>query len=461
MNIDEKYSTISKILFSIGLFILTFIFTNVLVSSTLFIFKISITKVTFIISLIITTFVMLFFLKKENNNKKIYIYSLIISIIILFGTIFISGKIYDQSADGNSYHKSTIGMLANGWNPLYENMEDYSNSANLTINLKWNRYTWGNHYARASHTYAASIAIMTNNIETGKSINLMCIIMLFCFMASTLLYKTKKIIFSTLFSIATITCSTICCQFLTNYIDVLVYIFFFQLILIFFNFKYNNLFTNKNINYIVYFMTLSISINIKFSLFAYAGIFCLGYFIYYIIKLKKKELSKEFFIKFIITSIISLLIGLFVIGLSVYPKNYLKNGHPFYPLMGKDKIDIMTMNQPDYFNEKSAIEKFIISTFSESSNIMGRNTKAILKLPFSVNPKEINIISEYDLRIAGNGVLFSGILIISLIILTINMIKIYKKDKEIFYYILIPTVITLILPFFLEESFTFFMAGII
>ena len=40
-------------------------------------------------------------------------------------TIFAS-NVYDLSEDGNTYHKTAIGSLKNGWNPFYEDNYEFN-----------------------------------------------------------------------------------------------------------------------------------------------------------------------------------------------------------------------------------------------------------------------------------------------------------------------------------------------
>lgn len=58
-----------------------------------------------------------------------------------------------------------------------------------------------------------------------------------------------------------------------------------------------------------------------------------------------------------------------MVGYAPYVKNTITKGHPFYPLFGKEKIDIITSNQPYDFQEKGTIEKFMTSMFAKCSNI--------------------------------------------------------------------------------------------
>ena len=451
---DKKYLFLSCTLFYIGFFLLSFIFLNIFISSFLFIFHVSILPINIFISTILSILLNYISIKNNsNNNKKMFLISIIISFLVIIFSIYISGKIYDRSYDGNSYHKLTIGELSDGWNPIYEKVEDYDQNSNNSVSLSNINSVWVNHYAKASHIFAANIVKFTNKIESGKCINIISIVMLLTILSSVLLYKTKDILFTMLFGICVITCTTISSQIFTNYIDLLVYIYFFLAILFFFAVEKSKLFKNNNNFLITFFMTLIIGINIKFSSFAYLGIFCLAYYIWYIVRLKTNMISKEYFKQFTITSILAVMIAIFVVGLSVYPKNLVSKGHPFYPLAGADKIDIMTCNQPDYFKYKSPIEKFIISTFSKSENIM-QHTKleAQYKIPFSIYEEEIASLSFYDTRIGGNGLFFSGILIISFVALIICMIKLYSNDKILFYLVLLPILITIVMIFVLDES---------
>ena len=449
---NDRFFVISNFLFFSALFLLSFVFFNILVSSIGFILKISITKWSFFLSMIFSVTLNIIYCGKKNIF--ITLFSIIVPLLIIFLAINLNAKFYDYTWDGNSYHKSTIGMMMSGWNPVYENMEEFDYKSKFPIGVKDNSYIWGNHYAKASHIFAANIGVVTGKIESGKSINTISIMMLFFLSLSILLYNTKKIFPSVLLCICFITCPTISSQLLTNYVDLLVYIYFFTTILLFFAFEKFDLFQNSKTKLLVPFlMTLVIAINIKFSLFAYAGIYCLGYYLWYLIRLKNNAIDKKFFILFTICSSLAVIIGVFVVGLSVYPKNFIKKGNPFYPLMGDGKIDIMTVNQPDYFKKKSPINKFVIATFSKSANISeASGLKANYKIPFSVYKSEFDVQYACDLRISGNGMLFGGIIIISFLALIFVLKDVYENDRVLFYLIAIPCFITTLLIFTLGES---------
>lgn len=447
--------SISKYIFVFATALLSFIFYNIFISTFLFIFKVSIQPWYSIASLLlmIITITVVYICIEKNKKRclfKIITTSLLAFLVILVST-YLNSQIYDTTWDGNSYHKSTIGLMADGWNPLYEDMQEYDSKQENPIDVQSNSYNWGNHYAKASHIFAANILSTTGNIESGKVLNTLSIIILFSYTIAILLYAKKSYLFSIIFSVVVVTYPVVCAQYLTNYVDLLVYIYLILTILMFFAFEKPII--NQKLNLFIFFMLLNIVINIKFSAFGYAGIFCLGYYIWYIYRVIKKKIELKFFRNFTIISVLSVISAIFIIGLSVYPKNFLEHGNPFYPIMGEGKIEIMLQNQPAYFENKTPIEKFIISTFSRAENIsQSSGLEATYKIPFTVDDTELESLSNVDLRISGNGVLFSGILIISLVILLLTSIFVFKNNRKLFLMIIIPIIITFIMIFALNES---------
>lgn len=464
---DVTYNDMCKVLFLVPLFLLSFIFFNIFLSSLLFIFKISINSLTSVFSALLSVITNLLIYNKRSCNEVIenrtkirksidILVITILPILIIGMSIFLNGKVLDYTFDGNSYQKGTTGLLAKGWNPLYQDLEDFEKDMTPRILIEDENPKYMNHYAKASNIFAANIYKLTGNIETGKCINTLSVIMIFLFTFSFLLYKKKGICFSVLFSLCVSTYPVVCSQFLTNYIDMLVYAYLYLIVFMFFLFEEESFIICKNDLLMMFLMILTVAINLKVSLFGYAGIFCLGYYIWYLIrvfKFKDKKISKDFLGRLTVVSILAVAIGIFVMGLSVYPKNIITAGHPFYPLFGEGKVDIMTSNQPDYFKEKSSLEKFIISTFSEVSNIIEiTHEKAKYKVPFSIHEGEFHNLSSADTRISGNGIFFSGIFIISIFIIILSGKNLFIKEKNKFFLVYIPVYITIVMVPFWNEA---------
>jgi hypothetical protein len=106
--------------------------------------------------------------------------------------------------------------------------------------------------------------------------------------------------------------------------------------------------------------------------------------------------------------------------------------------MGSEKVDIMTNNTP--FGIRGSTNKFLVSLFAHTDNIMTVPEREVnLKIPFTFNTSDIIHSTKVDTRIAGFGPLFSGIIVLSVILLSVYLYKKrnFKKAKGPIYIILI------------------------
>lgn len=425
------------------LFIL--MFANVLIiTSALFLINIQISIFHLPISLILATIELKL---ARNENIKNIILSLVTFIIIFSVSCLLCGHVYDDSADGNGYHKFAIGLLKNEWNPIYDSQEKIINK----LNLDAEENLWVEHYPKATWIYGANVYKLTNNIETAKTFNLMAVFTLF-FVITYLINKIyQKKLIAIMLAIGACTFPIIWQQIFCLYLDGFIGIILLLLIIYFYLFIKND----QNKEYFLISVSLIIIIsNIKYTGLFYAGIFCLGYYIYYLInKIKNKDYKP--LIKTTVLFAIVLLISLLIVGSNSYIKNLINKGNPLYPIVGKDKVDIITPQQPQLFVNKSPIEKNFYSIFSYTANYATTFNQGTpkLKIPFTSNMNnELPSIVE-DTRVGGFGIYFSGIFIISIIVIIVYIIsKIKNKEYEKLIFIGIPFIITVLLMFFFNES---------
>lgn len=425
------------------LFIL--MFANVLIiTSALFLINIQISIFHLPISLILATIELKL---ARNENIKNIILSLVTFIIIFSVSCLLCGHVYDDSADGNGYHKFAIGLLKNEWNPIYDSQEKIINK----LNLDAEENLWVEHYPKATWIYGANVYKLTNNIETAKTFNLMAVFTLF-FVITYLINKIyQKKLIAIMLAIGACTFPIIWQQIFCLYLDGFIGIILLLLIIYFYLFIKND----QNKEYFLISASLIIIIsNIKYTGLFYAGIFCPGYYIYYLInKIKNKDYKP--LIKTTVLFAIVLLISLLIVGSNSYIKNLINKGNPLYPIVGKDKVDIITPQQPQLFVNKSPIEKNFYSIFSYTANYATTFNQGTpkLKIPFTSNMNnELPSIVE-DTRVGGFGIYFSGIFIISIIIIIVYIIsKIKNKEYEKLIFIGIPFIITVLLMFFFNES---------
>ena len=432
----------NKLLYNSAIQILVTLSMLVLVTSILWLLKIPMMWFYLPICYIVTIAIQIFAFKTDKKN--IFLTS-ILSIAIIIICLLLSGHVYDQSDDGNSYHKETIGLISHKWNPIYDDYDEYA----IIHNYPHNHAMWAKHYPKTTWIIGSGFYMLTGNIETAKAYN--CI---FMFVGFFILYKglyelTKKKIISIIISGICIFNPVSLSQVISLYIDgslgILLFIVILEMLILIKKER------NNEFNFIMG-SSLLLIINIKFTGLAYAGVFCLGYYIYYVIKsIRKKEYkvlknTTLYFVAIVLTSFL-------IVGSNSYIKNTLTNGHPFYPLMGKNKVDIMTYLQPASFQKMSPIQKNYYAIFSKTADIgMYNNGEPTLKIPFTFDEYELSQYG-YDTRIGGYGIFFSGIFIISIIIIVISIIKLLiKKEYDNLILLFIPLITIILLLFFLSDG---------
>ncbi|MBQ6498053.1 MAG: hypothetical protein IJI58_05005 [Bacilli bacterium] len=384
----------------------------------------------------------IYILKKERNIALAIIFLLIVTIIP-----FLSTKIYDLSIDGNSYHKTAIAYIKNGWNPLYENARDFQkhNSNVIPIDKKSKVDVWIEHYPKASWIYAATMYSLTGCIEAGKALIIILSIMLIIITYNILrkiLDKNWSIVFTAFLALNPIVLS----QIFTYYVDGIMGIcFLIQLLLLFM------VDPKKKPDIPLWISIVSICAifcNLKFTGLMCSGVIAAVFYFYWLIRYKDIKIFKKLTILFSIVYIVSV----FLVGSNSYVKNTIDHMNPLYPLIGKNKIDIVTTMQPKDFAKMSKFEKWYYSMFSKTENTNYYQKRPTLKNPFMIYKSELDALYIPDTRIGGFGPLFALSFILSLIVFIPMFIIFMKKEKKNLQYILIPIGTTLITMLLLGES---------
>lgn len=439
-----------------GVFLLLLLGCILVVSGVSLLLRIGITKYHLFINIFLSIVVFLFIKGKKRIVKSGI--SILIALLVLILSIFINKNYIDLSWDGNSYHKDAVGLLKNGWNPVYENYIDaYKRIDNRNMDyigeeIQTTHGFWQTNYAKGTWLIGANIYSVTDDIETGKAYNLLIVYTTFVLLLFILYKASSNFVCSMLIALLTAINPIILVQTFTYYNDgflgnLLILLVFLMML---FNIK-KSILTEKEL-YICICSTLLLLINIKFTGFAYAGIFCLFYYLIYLYNKFKKNTLKEA-IKPTIIFGITVLVGVCIVGFSPYIKNIVDHKQIFYPLMGENKVDIVTANQPKHFQNKSIVYKVSVSLLSRVGNSNISNAGPIIKkIPFTVYDSELSFLKACDLRISGFGVLFSGILILSVIICFVCLIRLFIKRNRLFILLGLPLVIVCFLMIFISES---------
>jgi hypothetical protein len=108
---------------------------------------------------------------------------------------------------------------------------------------------------------------------------------------------------------------------------------------------------------------------------------------------------------------LGLFAGVCFTGFDPYITNMRDNGHPFYPIMGKDAIDIITPHLSADFHKRPRPVQLALSLFSRPSN---DNRPPRLKVPFATTASQLRAFRFADVRIGGFGPWFGEIVLVSL-----------------------------------------------
>lgn len=396
-------------------------------SSLLHLLGMTISPITAVLAVVISINLFLY-IEKERDTKE-NLRSVLFAFVIVGISVFLSSRIFDLSYDGNWYHKASLGSLASGWNPIYETFESFAaNPDGVRIGNLEESAIWANHYCKGPWIIGANIYCLTGNIECAKAINLIMIFVTFS-IALDFLKKRIHTVPATVLALLTALNPISVPQMFTFYNDGLLCSVLFSVIILLLKLRLCD--GDRKINAACLFSAIVICCNIKFTGLAYAAVFCFAFYIFGLVDSVKRKTFRKSFTEMTAFYALAVAVSVLFVGSSSYIKNLIEHKNPLYPLIGKDSVDIMTMNQPRFFDGLSTVKKLFYSLFSRVDNLMGEGA-VIPKPPFDVSPYEARIsASAPDLRISGFGPLFGGILILSAMILLFALFYFALTDRRV------------------------------
>ena len=380
---------------------------------------------------IIAAFVLCFLIintGKETIKTKILSTAIILTMVVL--TIITASYFYDYSCDGQWYHAATIKLLHDGWNPFYKPI---LSSADMPYLISSSNI-WTSHYAKSVETVEAGIVALTDNLESGKALNLWLLISLACLCwdfwdnFEKLRNKTTRILLTTV-----CICNPVLInQLMTHYIDYTGYTFIVIGIISIYQLCIRE---DKAFMWLLLLMGFFVPA-IKFNI-AFWFVFILLAFVGLIYILKRK-----FEFKLIRNMALAIAAGFIIGGFNPYVTNFYTKGNPLYPLLGKEKIDIMTDQTPDVIVGKNRIYQVHYSLLANPYNEMKQEHDVNF---FQLDKHNFFRSAATDTRLGGFGVFFFEALCILLVAFFFM-----KKDK--WWKIILASIIFLYLCLFLLPS---------
>ncbi len=412
MNGRSSLSLFSTVSFLSGCTVLLFVVSLFIFSGLFFVLKAPDSQVIFYLSVLVTAFFLMYFALKYHD-KKVFLWALmVVSATFLFSAL--STFFYDSSYDGQVYHQETLIRLAKGWNPFFETLTP-------TNSVEERMLLWSENYAKSAEIAESRVYTATHRIESGKMINFLLLFASFYLAACSLcVFKTIRLKHAVLFAAAAALNPVVLCQLLTFYIDGQLASAVLCLLCLF------SLYYSKPTRSLAFILVAASAyfMNIKFTAIIYFVVMAAGFLTLSLLNKKigvfKRALG-------IFTA--SILLGVFVFGFNPYVKNYREHGHPFYPIMGVGKVDIMEGVRPRGFDSMTSVQRFLISVFARSSVATDQDVK--VKIPLTVSGDEIKEFVFPDVRTGGFGPFFSALLLIGLASLVLSFAH-FKKNGTLY-----------------------------
>lgn len=385
-----------------------------------------------------------------GSNKNLLVKTLLV-VGVFAGSILCACLIYDISWDGNTYHKTAVGLLMDGWNLLHTDCMEGLSEDWKTGGMQYNAQ-WINHYANGGWVLSATIASAVGNIEAGKSINLIFMVAVFMVLFWYLQQKSIRTFGAIVISLLAVCNPITVSQVESFYVDGNLYLCLLLAVMAMLMLWDPSCEGVRCTSLFLLFFAIVFAINLKFTGAVYVGGFCIAVYLCWLILAARKQQFFKVFWKSSVLFCGMALVAVLLYGSSTYVCNFLEKGNPLYPLVGEGKADIMAYSEPNGFAGKSEAEKSLRSLFAKTDNsCIGRSGSEIQeKLPFTVSFSEIKCGRNTDTRAAGMGPLFSGLFLIALGIDVCYLWKMRKKDGalvlQLFGVLLASTLIFLFVP---------------
>ncbi|MGD0153905.1 MAG: hypothetical protein ABSC17_09165 [Thermacetogeniaceae bacterium] len=406
-----KHRLVADLGFVLGTSIIIFIASLLAVSALLFATGHPLSQYNFWLALLATTIAIWFLCSHYFQGKGPFVFigvMLCLSGIFLSG-VYLEGKIYDLSWDGQAYQQEGIIQLANGWNPLRDPPLRVANSI------------WINHYPKGPWIASASLDLLTGQIEQSKVFNPLLIVSSFCLCLSALLTCYRHRFRESLVLSLLAACNPVSImQATTFYNDGQLS----SMLVIMLALLCSMISKPKLLSALALILSMIIAINIKFTALPYLLALSLPIMLYLFLRRRMQPVRVT-----ALSLAIGLTAGLLLVGFNPYVTNTLSNGNPFYPLAGRNAVDIMTANSPANFSALNRLGKLATSLFSRTEDAAAP-LASHFKRPFTMTGEELDTIAP-DTRIGGFGPLFGGAVLLSLLLIVISWPV--DRKKTVFY----------------------------
>lgn len=342
-----------------------------------------------------------------------------------FGAVLLANT-HDTSWDGQGYHQTAVIALANGWNPVYEPY--------ISLPQRLPSQIFSEGYPSALWEIQASIYALTGKINSAKITNIFL-----AFLAFLVLYSLMRILkFSLSISMVTSLLVVISPVYLLQLLTFMQDGAGYQILIIAVSsLAIFGISSKKYWSIPVCFFSVVMLASTKYSHLPLAlvlgGLFVVVFF--------NRILNKEY--KFLNYKLVFVTITFLVLFAYLpYVRNVIYHKAPFYPtnipdLMGSVKYN----NIPINLASESKHKLFFYGVFSraqssESGDPIDPSNIAELKMPFTFSLTEVDdSVSLHNNRVGAGGPLFSGIVLLSVLLVVIAYFKMHTRNERYAVYV--------------------------
>lgn len=406
-------------IFHISLFLLLFVTSIIVITSFLLLLGMTVTKWTILYAL----FFSVGFLYLIKPDKKKVVWIVLAALLVCIALIYSSACVYDTTWDGSAYHKTAVGLLKEGWNPVYQSSNAFNSLSQSIAYDATNPLKWAEAYPKASWYFASTIYAFTGNIESGKVYTLLFMFIVFGlfydYLSCKNIKKWKVILVCILAAFNPISFA----QMQSYYIDGMVTSILMCLILLFISYFDADYHRSKIEILAAVACLIILGCNLKFSVVLFTASYCIMFFLFSAWRNYKNgigHISLRLFAFFSGIGSFSVLI----VGFAPYITNIKRYRNMFYGFTDLMGGALRTSGAVEGLNN---FQMFWASLFGKMSHGEYKTLGDLLKLPFTVNSSELQYYSFVDTRVGGFGILFSGIFVLSSIVLFIYLLTRYKQ----------------------------------
>lgn len=404
----NRVESFGDVVWDVGLIMLLMLSATVINTSVFLTVGVSAGAYNFCIAILETLLIMMHYRKELSGT----LFKLGISTLLILLLCMICKGVYDTTWDGAAYHKTAVGLLHAGWNPVYQSAQYFESLSHTLPYDVVNPIKWAEYYGKASWYFASAVYPIFHSIEAGKSYTM--ISMLSC---GGLFYgyfhrKGRKTVQCAIIAVLAAFNPISFAQCFSYYLDGLVCSVSISALLLLICLADNGEKTREAECMAGLVASIVLLCNLKFSSLLYIAMSCFVYCLVRLIQNRKGEIKTV--ARQTLTLLISGVVSVLIVGATPYITNTVRWGNPLGGFWGL--LETEGALGATNLEGLSNFQLLLCSAFGKMSHGQYTTVGNLLKFPFLVYSDELPYYGYVDTRFAGMGALFSGVVLLTFVL---------------------------------------------